>query len=516
MRLRVAILVLLPLFLTFGCADSEECGNESNPESAQCVEDSETLQPDEPETSDPDNPTPEPEPGEDVICTEVHEDWTVGLQSCSEGMQLGYTLFAPIRSTSTFLIDAWGQQVHTWESTYNPGLSVYLEDDGSLLRATSVPRTVHNAQFSAGGLGGRVEHVSWDSELLWSFQYASTEHIAHHDIERLPNGNILMIAFEVKSQAEAIAAGRDPSLMTDNEIWPDHIIEVKPSGIDGAEIVWEWHFWDHMIQDFDETKDNFGVVADHPELLDINYVGDGRRAGGADWLHVNAVDYNADLDQILLSAHNTNEIYVIDHNTTTQEAAGPAGDILYRWGNPAAYGRGGPGEQMLFAQHDAQWIAEGQVGAGNILIFNNGGGREGGDHTTVDEIVPPYDGTGGYSALEGNAAYEPVATVWQYGSDEDERFYSRNISGAQRLGNGNTLICDGPAGRFLEVQQDGTLVWEYINPVADSGIVVQGENIPTGQNGQLNTVFRATRVPLDHPGIEGRDLVPTGYIETSP
>ncbi|MBT6492731.1 MAG: hypothetical protein HOK97_23370, partial [Deltaproteobacteria bacterium] len=339
MRLWPTFLLLSSLTVFLGCADSQEC------ESADCGNSASSEEVTETGAADPEliDEEPDSESGEESICDETYEDRTVGLQSCAEGMQAGYTLFAPTRSTSTFLIDAWGEQVHSWQSTYNPGLSVYLEDDGSLLRATTVPRTAHGAHFDAGGLGGRVEQVNWDSELVWSFQYASTEHIAHHDIERLPNGNILMIAFEVKSEAEAIAAGRAPNLITDGEVWPDHIIEVQPVGVDGGEIVWEWHFWDHMVQDFDETKDNFGVVADHPELMDINYVGDGRRAGGADWLHVNSIDYNAQLGQILLSVHNTNEILVIDHNTTTEEAAGPAGDILYRWGNPAAYGRGGPG-----------------------------------------------------------------------------------------------------------------------------------------------------------------------------
>lgn len=511
MRLWFTLLLLFHMSWAAGCADSQEC------ESEDCLEDTSSQQSGETETTEPGTSTEDPEPTneDEPLCDETHADWTVGLQSCTQGVQAGYTLFSPMRATSTFLIDAWGEQVHSWESTYKPGLSVYLEADGSLLRATSVPRNTHGAHFDTGGLGGRVENVSWDSELIWSFQYASTEHIAHHDIERLPNGNVLMIAFEVKSEAEAIAAGRDPSLINDGELWPDHIIEVRPEGTDGGEIVWEWHFWDHMIQDFDETKENFGVVAEHPELMDINYVGNGRGAGGADWLHVNSIDYNAELDQILLSAHNTSEILVIDHSTTTEEAAGSAGDILYRWGNPAVYGRGGPGEQALFVQHDAHWIAQGLVGAGNILIFNNGGGRDGGDHTTIDEIVPPYDGAGGYAPLDGNA-HGPSAPVWQHGTEEDERFYSRNISGSQRLANGNTLICDGPAGRFIEVQQDGTLVWEYINPVIDTGVVVQGESVPSGQNGQANTVFRATRVPMDHPGLIGRDLTPTGYIEASP
>ena len=333
-------------------------------------------------------------------------------------------------------------------------------------------------------------------------------------LERLPNGNVLMIAFEVKSEAEALAAGRNYNLLSDGELWPDHIIEVRPNGTEGGDIVWEWHAWDHLIQDFDETKENYGVVADHPGRLDVNFVGNGRGAGGADWLHINSIDYNAELDQILLSAHNTSEIYVIDHNTTTEEAAGPAGDFLYRWGNPQAYGRGGPGEQELFVQHDARWIEDGKPGEGNILIFNNGGSSSG-TYTTVDEIVPPYDGQGGYH-LDDGAGFGPTEAVWRHGVLESERFYSRNISGAHRLTNGNTLICDGAHGTFFEIDKNKDVVWKYINPVLPNTILSQGDTIPTNQNGFANSVFRCHRYSPSFNGFFGNDLSPLSPIEINP
>ena len=349
MRFELVVFGLFGAILVLGCSDPSDC------DTSDCNAGTTQSEPSSPVVPD-DSDNPAPGDSDAPVCDESYADRTVGLQSCSPESQPGYTLFAPMRSTSTYLIDAWGEKVHEWESNFNPGLSVYLEEDGSILRATTVPRSAHNNHFDAGGLAGRVEHVSWDSEVLWSYQYASEAFISHHDIERLPNGNILMIAFEVKTEEEALAAGRNYNLLNDGELWPDHIIEVRPTGDNGGEIVWEWHVWDHLIQDFDETKANYGVIADHPGRMDINFVGEGRRAGGADWLHINGIDYNAELDHILLSAHNSNEIYVIDHNTTTEEAAGPAGDFLYRWGNPQAYGRGGPGEQTLFLQHDARWI----------------------------------------------------------------------------------------------------------------------------------------------------------------
>ena len=83
-------------------------------------------------------------------------------------------------------------------------------------------------------------------------------------------------------------------------------------------------------------------------------------------MHVNAVAYNAELDQIVLSSPHFNEIWIIDHGTTTEEAKGhtggrwgKGGDILYRWGNPRAYRNGTKLDQRLFYQHNIQWIPKG-------------------------------------------------------------------------------------------------------------------------------------------------------------
>ncbi len=216
------------------------------------------------------------------------------------------------------------------------------------------------------------------------------------------------------------------------------------------------------MQEYDSSKANYGVVADHPELIDLNYSGTGARPGVADWNHINAIDYNAEFDQIMLSVRNFSEIWVIDHSTTTAEAAGHSGgdsgkggDLLYRWGNPQAYDAGTAADQQLFVQHDAQWIPDGYPGAGNILVFNNGSGRPDGDYSSVDEIVPPVDGDGDYSG------YGPAAPVWRYTAAPPTDFYAQNISGAQRLPNGNTLICDGPNSYFFEVTPAGEIVWDY-------------------------------------------------------
>jgi hypothetical protein len=432
---------------------------------------------------------------------------TIGLIRNGDSSFPGYTLFSPLQSRMTYLIDNKGRLIHTWHSQYHPGLSVYLLENGDLLRTANV-----NNPFFGAGNGGRVERLDWDGSLLWSYTYSNSSVCQHHDVRSLPNGNVLMIAWEAKARAEAIAIGRDPSLISEGELWPDHLIEVNPTS---GSIVWEWHVWDHLIQDFDPGKPSYGVVAQHSELVDLNYVPAGQ-AGKADWMHTNSVDYNADLDQVLISVHNFSEIWVIDHSTTSEQARGHTGgrqgmggDILYRWGNPLTYDAGTVADRKLFVQHNARWIESGFPGAGHILIYNNGLQRPGGNYSTVDELVPPIDSAGHYPRPAPGTSFGPATVCWQYGATPASSMYSPNISGAQRLPNGNTLICVGASGSFREVTRDSQVVWRYINPVIDSAPLYQGDSALASQN----NVFRITRYASDYPGLAGRDLTPGYPIE---
>jgi len=370
----------------------------------------------------------------------------------------GNILFAPQASTTTYLIDYNGNVKHTWESSYLPGQSVYMVENGNILRTAKI------ATVWPGGAGGGLQEITWNGNIIWDFEYYNDYHLSHHDIEILPNGNVLMIAWEYKTPAQTIQAGRNPNNIG-NMFMPDHIIEVKKTGPTSGEIVWEWHIWDHLIQDYDPSKDNYGVVEDHPELIDINF---GKE--DMDWNHINSIDYNEEFDQILLSSFGQDEIWVIDHNTTTEEAAGhtggnsgKGGDILYRWGNPKAYRAGTTDDQKFYGQHDAQWIESGRSGEGNILVFNNGLDRPEGKYSSVDEIVPPVDENGNYSYTPGSA-YGPEEQIWIYTAENPTNFYSNRISGAQRLTDGNTIICNGAYGIFFEVTPEKAKIWEYTNP----------------------------------------------------
>ena len=422
----------------------------------------------------------------------------IGLIRSDPGAFVGYTLVSPLQSRSTFLIDMTGRVVNAWNTDSTPSSLAYLLPSGNLLRAGLAP----NAPFgqTAGG-GGKMQEFNWNGELVWDFAYGTATSAQHHDFIRLPNGNIVLLVKEKKTAAEAIAAGRIASTVEGTEVQPDALIEIKPMGKTGGEVVWEWHLWDHLIQDHDKEKANYGDVAAHPERVDINYnVVAGRRAN-PDWTHFNAVDYNADLDQIVVSLRNFSEIWIIDHSTTTREAAGKTGgrsgkggDLLYRWGNPRAYRAGTADDQKLYGQHNAHWIPRGLNGAGHLLIYNNGDTRPGVRYSSIEEIVPPMDTNGRYT-VGPDKKYGPDRSFWSYSAQNPADFYSVNISGVQRLPNGNTLICAGAPGIIFEVTPEKKVVWQYNAP----GFGGRG-----GQNAR--NVFRAYRYGPDYAGLAGKSL----------
>ncbi len=435
-------------------------------------------------------------------------DQTVGLMQYNDSASFsGYTLFSPMRTATTYLIDNYGRQVHSWASAYQPSLSVYLTEDGYLLRSIKIPGT--------DGAEGGVQKIAWDGTVVWEYVYASADYYQHHDIEPLPNGNVLLLAQEHYTAAEAIAAGRDPNQLTDDILSPEHIVEVMPTGPTTGDIVWEWRAWDHLIQDYDAGAANYGVVENHPELIDMNYM----LRTVADWIHLNAIEYNEELDQIVMSSKPWCEVWVIDHSATTLEAAGHTGgnqgmggDLLYRWGNPEAYRSGELADRRLFGPHDIQWIKPGLPGEGNLLVYNNGVSRPEGEYSTIEEVVTSVLPGGSYPQPDSGVAHGPAEALWTYAADPPTSMYSARISGCQRLPNGNTLICVGKHGRFLEVTPDGEAVWHYQNPVGASGPGAQGD---ASVLGTVNT-FRCARYAADYPGLVGRDLTPGAPIEISP
>ena len=430
---------------------------------------------------------------------------TVGLQQHDSGsLDNGYVLFAPNTSTTTYLIDKCGKQIKTWPSNYRPGQSCYILPDGTLLRTGNI----NNTTFTAGGTGGIIQKIDWNGNVTWSYTVSDATKCQHHDVKALPNGNVLIIAWELKTNTQAIAAGRN-SASVPATVWSEQILEVQPSGISGGTIVWEWHLWDHLVQDYDASKTNFGSVASNPKLININY---NASTIQSDWIHINSIDYNPALDQIIVSSHNFDEIWIIDHSTTTAEAAthsggnsANGGDIIYRWGNPAAYNNGTTANQKLYGQHNARWIETGLPFENQIMIFNNGIGRPDGNYSTVEIINPPVNSYN-YSAT---LPYLPTTTSWNYNYGNPNNLYSQNISGAQQLPNGNVLVCSGSNGVFTETTSSGTQVWKYTNPVNTAGIINQG--VTPNQN----AVFRCSYYPTEYSGFSNHILSAGNTIENS-
>src|SRR5690606_17439909 len=284
---------------------------------------------------------------------------SVGLQKHELSTYDGYTLFTPADNFKVYLINNCGEKVNEWTFTEKPGATCYILENGNLLRAGK----------------DNIEIRDWDNNVVWTYGTTVNGILQHHDIEPLPNGNILCVVNDNYTLAEITAEGRNPSI-TSNNFRLDKIVELQPVGANSASIVWEWKFFDHFIQDFDNTKPNYGVVENHPELIDLNF----NNGYDSDWTHVNGIDYNATLDQIIISTRHLSEIYIIDHSTTTAEAASHSGgnsnkggDILWRWGNPQVYRQGTIADQKLFLQHDSKWVENGYLDAGKISVFNNGG-----------------------------------------------------------------------------------------------------------------------------------------------
>ncbi len=423
----------------------------------------------------------------------------------------GYTLFSPVTDEKTYLINNCGELINDWNFDNVPGMMAYLLEDGSIMRAGRL-----FSGFGAGGSGGRIERRSWDDELMWRFDYSDEQVKQHHDFEYLDNGNILLIAWERKSVLESVQAGRIPASVHSDGVWFEHIIEVKPIDVDSGEIVWEWHMFDHLIQDKNMLVDNFGVVSANPQKMDINYqafsIFDPNGPGSPDWVHLNAIDYNPELDLIVISSRNTSEVYLIDHSTSTEEARsgsggryGMGGDFLFRWGNGSAYGNENIEAKNLFSQHDASWIQINGEYTGEISIFNNGIGREGDDLSSIEIIKPIVEnGRFVFDTINAQFKLEEKQTIFP---KANYNFTSPRISGVQVMENGHYFIASGNNGTIYEINKNGDLLWEYIVPIS------QGSITPQGIEPNLNDIFRALKYKTDYPAFTNRIIVPGDKIE---
>lgn len=389
----------------------------------------------------------------------------------------GYVFVSPMASNHSYLLTNTGEIAKKWTGNAAGAIAVKVLPNGNIMRMEA---TVNNNFPGAVGMGGAglIEELDWTGRIVWTYTLSNDRYLHHHDFVVLPNGNLLLVAWERRSPAEARAAGRDPNKISPEGVWSEAVLEVKPTRPSGGgEVVWEWHAWDHLVQDIDSTKANFGVVAGNAGKLDINFIGPGQNpAQTANWLHVNSIDYHVERDEIVLGSRLLSEIWIIPHG------AGKNGDILYRWGNPQVYRMGTAADQKLFFQHHAQWIPVGYPGAGHILILNNGVGR---GYTSADEIELP----GGYARTPGRP-FGPAAPAWTVGEKFGSTFFTLVAGSVQRMPNGNTVLGLSNAARAVEVTPEGEIVWDM--------------NLSIGETGGFS--YRVTRLEAATPGLAGTPL----------
>ena len=438
----------------------------------------------------------------------------------------GYTLFGT--RGKSYLIDFEGHVVHTWNMGTNPRFT----EAGTLLDAVGGNPSDQNTW----------KELDWSGNTVWQYTETRTNYHGHHDFTKIYNPKLgdstfLYIANKDLTAQQCLNAGCDPSNnYTGAQM--DALVEVDRSG----NVIWEWWFFYHVVQDIDPTKPTYGIIASTPGKIDLNIRGNPVKS---DWMHCNSLDYNEDLDLVVVnSVHG--EFYVIDHGNTFLPnnpagsialAATSTGDFLYRFGDPAKYDRGDPpsvldnwekataGHKQLGGSHDIQWIRPGLPGAGHFLVFNNSQNLfELSAQSGIVEVNPYLNSAGvntGSFVNPPDAGYNVVNSpdpnlmkekknvsrqvVWRYSSKNNTSFFSTIGSSAQRLPNGNTLVCSMNDGHFFEVAPaDTSIVWEYINPMTRDGI----KQIKTDHYPTYNGVFRAYRYAADHPALTGHDLTP--------
>ncbi len=321
----------------------------------------------------------------------------------------GYTLLSetfrrPRRkdesSRAIWLIDMEGRPVHQWHVQSSLQSYCRLLPNGNLLYPTN-----DRSEVAHGTCG--LRELDPDSNVVWQYRCR-----ADHDCAILGNGNLM-----IHTITDNICPALGPELRRQ-----PYIIEVTRD----KELVWEWHGEEHL--------DELEQLLPREGWRHVMNRANGESA--FDWAHSNTcqvIPPNATCEKekatgghvrfkpgnIFISYRTSDVIAVIDRDT---------GNIVWAWG---------PG--VLDGQHKPHMLEN-----GNVLIFDNGTLR---GYSRVIELDPLTQ-----------------QIEWEYTGNPRESFFSGYISSAQRLPNGNTLICDGRKSRLFEVTPEKDIVWEFINP----------------------------------------------------
>ncbi len=379
-----------------------------------------------------------------------------------------YVLFDG-RAGESFLIDMNGNEVNSWPFTGFPVEMIDPEINGGKrgqIMCQKEPE-VYTCETTLV--------VNWDSTIAWEWGKKAPGGNArqNHDLARLPNGNMLLVAFIDSSLPEVSA----------EPISDQAIYEVNPEG----EIVWKWISSEHIeeLGFTGEKKDLLFNSKSRPRSC-IFVLNDMAPLGPNKWFDDGDERFNP--DNIMIDSREGCFIAIIEKET---------GKIVWQLGPdlPGAFdhskrtftGKFPRPVDAISGQHDAHMIPEGLPGAGNVMVFDNQGAA--GFPPVYLNMFP------GSRVLEINPTTKEI--VWQYDGSCSGKpywtFFSSFISSARRLPNNNTLICEGMNGRLFQVTPEGEIVWEYINPYfgqwADHDVDSGGST--------SNWIFRGQPIPYD-------------------
>jgi hypothetical protein len=404
----------------------------------------------------------------------------------------GYTVLSPLATQAVLVIDMNGNVVKRWDDFNNSaGGPARVLPGGGVIAATGA-RPPYQESLE-------LVQRDFDGKVVWSFNRNEQIELRdrgtvwssrqHHDWQRedFPAG------YYSPNSAPAATSSNTLLLTHTNHTVPavsaamledDRLIEVAPDG----RIVWEWKAAEHI--------DELGFAPDARAA--IKAAADTNAARGSfDWLHINSATYvgpNRWFDSgdrrfapsnVIISSRQASLLAIVARD----------GSIAWRLGPDFGASAELRKIRQIVGQHHAHLIPKGLPGAGHVLVFDNGGSS---GYGFASPIAP--DGVGAFARATSRVLeIDPVTLelVWSYAGP---RFFSTNISSAQRLPNGNTLITEGAGGRVFEITSDGTIVWEYMNPLFAG---------PRASN----DVYRAYRLPY---GWIPQLAVPTEKAVTPP
>jgi hypothetical protein len=386
----------------------------------------------------------------------------------------GYTVLSPLATQAVLVIDMNGNVVKRWDDFNNSagGPARVLPNGGVMAASGARPPFQESLELVQRDFDGKVvwsfnrnEQVELrDRGTVWSSRQ-------HHDWQRedFPAGYYSPEYVPATSGSNTLIlthTNHKVPAVSDAMLEDDRLIEVAPDG----RIVWEWKAAEHI--------DELGFAPDARAAIkaaaDVNAA-----RGSFDWLHINSATYVGpnrwyDAGDARFAPNN---VIISSRQASLLAIVARDGSIAWRLGPDFGASEELRKIRQIIGQHHAHLIPKGLPGAGHVLVFDNGGSS---GYGFAGPIAP--NGVGAFARATSRVLeLNPVTLelVWSYAAP---RFFSTNISGAQRLENGNTLVTEGAGGRVFEVTADGAIVWEYMNPLF------------AGPR-QSNDVYRAYRLP---------------------